>query len=137
VLLNKWSDLARVIDEEGNSPLHHACERGHTEIAWILLRRDPTLSLLFNNDGYTPLHLAVMNGKVSILQDFASSIAASLNRITREEVTVLHLAVKYGRHNALEFLVHVSNGTYLLHCQDRYGNTVLHLAVLGKRYKVR
>lgn len=32
--------------------------------------------------------------------------------------------------------MHVSNGTYLLHCQDRYGNTVLHLAVLGKRYKM-
>ncbi|KAK7335920.1 hypothetical protein VNO80_28054 [Phaseolus coccineus] len=136
VLLNKWSELARVIDEDGNSPLHHACERGHTEIAWILLRRDPTLSLLFNNDGYTSLHLAVMNGKVSIIQDFASSIAASLNRVTREEETVFHLAVRYGWHDALEFLVNVSNGTYLLHCQDRYGNTVLHLAVLGKRYKM-
>ncbi|XP_027929673.1 ankyrin repeat-containing protein At5g02620-like [Vigna unguiculata] len=135
-LLNKWSELTQVIDDNGNSPLHHACERGHREIAWILLRRDPNLGLLHNNNGYTPLHLAVMNGKVSILQDFASSIAASLNRITREEETVFHLAVRYGWHDALEFLVHASNGTNLLHCQDRYGNTVLHLAVIGKRYKM-
>jgi len=136
-LLNKWSELAQVIDDDGNSPLHHACQRGHREIAWIFLRHDPSLALVYNNNGYTPLHLAVMNGKVSILQDFASRIAASLNRITREEETVFHLAVRYGWHDALEFLVHVSNGTNLLHCQDRYGNTVLHLAVIRKHYKVR
>ncbi|KOM44490.1 hypothetical protein LR48_Vigan05g209500 [Vigna angularis] len=135
-LLNKWSKLTQVRDDNGNSPLHHACERGHREIAWILLKRDPNLGLLTNDNGYTPLHLAVMNGKVSILKDFASSTPASLNLITGEEETVFHLAVRYGWHDALEFLVHASNGINLLHCQDRYGNTVLHLAVIGKRYKM-
>ncbi|RDX63986.1 Ankyrin repeat-containing protein, partial [Mucuna pruriens] len=135
-LLNKWSELTQVIDDDGNSPLHHACDRGHREIAWILLRRDPTTALKYNNSGYTPLHMAVMNGKVSILEDFMSSIAAAFHYLTREEETVFHLAVRYGWYDALEFLVRVSNGTNLLHCQDRYGNTVLHLAVMGRRHKM-
>ncbi|TKY48203.1 Ankyrin repeat-containing protein [Spatholobus suberectus] len=135
-LLNKWSELTHVIDNDGNSPLHHACNGGHREIAWILLRRDPNLALQYNNNGYTPLHLAVINGKVSILEDFVSCIAVSFHHLTREEETVFHLAVRYGCDDALEFLVHVSNGTNLFYCQDRYGNTVLHLAVIGRRYKM-
>ncbi|KAL2332342.1 hypothetical protein Fmac_019923 [Flemingia macrophylla] len=135
-LLNKWSELTQVIDDDGNSPLHHACNGGHREIAWILLRRDPNIALQHNNNGYTPLNLAVMNGKVSILEDFVSCNAAAFHYLTREEETVFHLAVRHGCYDALEFLVHVSNGTSLLHCRDRYGNTVLHLAVIGKRYKM-
>ncbi|KAK7402286.1 hypothetical protein VNO78_14430 [Psophocarpus tetragonolobus] len=76
-----------------------------------------------------------MNGKVSILQDFASSIDASLNHLTKEDETVCHLAVRHGWCDALEFLVHVSSGTNLLHCLDCYSNTALHLAVIHWRYK--
>lgn len=136
-LLNKWPELIQVIDDNGNSLLHHACNKGHREIAWILLRRDPNLSLQYNNNGYTPLHLAVMNGKVSILNDFVSGSAAAFHYLTREEETVFHLAVRYGCDDALVSLVQASNGTNLLHCQDRYGNSVLHLAVSGGRHKVR
>ncbi|XP_020227850.1 ankyrin repeat-containing protein At5g02620 [Cajanus cajan] len=135
-LLNKWSELTQVIDDDGNSPLHHACNGGHGEIAWILLRRDPNFALRYNNNGYTPLHLAVMKGKVSILEDFVSSNAASFHQVTREEETVFHLAVRHGCYDALEFLVHVTNGTSLLNCRDRYCNTVLHLAVKGWRHKM-
>lgn len=136
-LLNKWPGLNQVIDDNGNSLLHHACNKGHKEIAWILLRRDPNLALQYNNNGYTPLHLAVMNGKVSILEDFVSSCAASFHYLTREEETIFHLAVRYGCYDAFVFLVQVSNGTNLLHCQDRFGNSALHLAVIGGRHKVR
>lgn len=126
-----------MIDDNGNSPLHHACIKGHREIVWILLKRDPNLALQYNNNGYTPLHQAVINGKISTLSDFVSSSAASFHYLTREEETVFHLAVRYGCYDALVFLVHVSNGTNLLHCQDRYGNSVLHLAISGGRHKVR
>ncbi|MED6197356.1 hypothetical protein PIB30_055771 [Stylosanthes scabra] len=135
-LLNKWPELVQVIDEDGNSPLHHACKEGYREIIWILLRRDPKMALQYNNNGYTPLHLAVKNGRVSVLEDFVSSCAASFHYLTTEEETVFHIAVRYGCYDALEYLVRVSNGTNLLHCQDRYGNSVLHLAVTGGRHKI-
>ncbi|XP_061359129.1 ankyrin repeat-containing protein At5g02620-like [Gastrolobium bilobum] len=135
-LLNKRPELTQVIEDNGNSLLHNASSKGHREIVWILQRRDPNLALQYNNNGYTPLHLAVMNGKVSILYDFVSSCATSFHYLTREEETVLHLAVRYGCYDALVFLVEVCNGTNLLHCHDRYGNSVLHLAVTGGRNKI-
>ncbi|KAL4292322.1 hypothetical protein AHAS_Ahas18G0016500 [Arachis hypogaea] len=135
-LLNKWPELVQVIDEDGNSSLHHACNEGYREIIWILLRRDPNLALQYNNNGYTPLHLAVKNGRVSVLEDFVSTCSASFLYLTTEEETVFHIAVRYGCYHALEYLVKVSNGTNLLHCQDRYGNSVLHLAVSGGRHKI-
>ncbi|XP_054782849.1 ankyrin repeat-containing protein At5g02620-like [Prosopis cineraria] len=135
-LTNKWPYLVEVVDDEGNWPLHHACYRGHKEMVWMLLRRDQNVALQYNNNGYTPLHLAAMNGRVSILQDFVSCNAASFHYLTTEEETIFHLAVRYGHYNALVFLAQVSNGTNLLHCQDRYGNTVLHLAVTAGRHAI-
>ncbi|KAI4329220.1 hypothetical protein L6164_021507 [Bauhinia variegata] len=135
-LLNKFPELAQLLDDNGNSPLHHACNKGQREIVWILLKRDMNLALQFNNNGYTPLHLAVIIGKVSILEDFVSVATASFCYLTREEETIFHLAVRYGHYEALVFLLQVPNGTNLLHCQDRYGNSVLHHAVAGGRYKM-
>ncbi|KAF7814235.1 ankyrin repeat-containing protein [Senna tora] len=135
-LINKWGDVVEVIDDDGNSPLHHASLKGHREIVWMLLRRHPNLALHYNNNGYTPLHLSLINGSVSILHDFLSSNAASFHYLTSEEETIFHLAVRYGHYDALLFLLQVSNGTNLLHCQDRYGNTLLHLAVTAGRHKI-
>ncbi|XP_028757303.1 ankyrin repeat-containing protein At5g02620 [Neltuma alba] len=135
-LIDKWPYLLEVVDDEGNWPLHHACCKGHREMVWMLLRRDPNVALQFNNNGYTPLHLAAINGRVSILQDFVSCNAASFHYPTREEETIFHLAVRYGHYDALVFLAQVSNGTNLLYCQDRHGNTVLHLAVTAGRHAI-
>ncbi|KEH39550.1 ankyrin repeat plant-like protein [Medicago truncatula] len=135
-LLNKWPDLIQVIDEKGNTALHHACYKGHFEIVWILLSRDSKLALQYNNNGYTPLHLAVIKGKVSTLDYFVVVSTAYFHYPTREEETVLHLAVRYGCYDALVFLVRVAYGTNLVHRQDKYGNTVLHLAVSGGRHKM-
>ncbi|CAL5191073.1 unnamed protein product [Lathyrus oleraceus] len=77
-----------------------------------------------------------MNGKVSVLNDFVSGSSASFHCLTREEETVFHIAVRYGCYDALVFLVQIANGTNLLHCQDRYCNTALHLAVSGGRHKM-
>jgi len=136
-LLNKWPDLIQVIDEKGNTALHHACYKGHFEIVWILLSHDSNLALQHNNNGYTPLHLAVIKGKVSTLDYFVVASTSYFHYPTREEETVLLLAVRYGCYDALVFLVRVAYGTNLVHRQDRYGNTVLHRAVSGGRHKVR
>ena len=136
-LLNEWPELIQVVDYNGDSPLHHACNKGHRKIVWSLLGRDPNLALQYNKNGYTPLHLAVRNGKVSILDEFVSSNAESFRYLTGEGETVFHLAVRYGCFDALVYLVQGLNGTNILNCQDRYGgNSVLHLAVKGGHHKV-
>ena len=126
-----------MIDERGNFPLHYACIHGHRDITSMLLRRDANLALHYNNNGYTPLHMASMNGRDSVLEEFVLRSPVSFNCTTNEGETVFHLAVRYGQYHALEYLVQVSNGTNLIHCQDRYGNTILHHAVYGGRHQVR
>ncbi|PON88579.1 Transmembrane protein [Trema orientale] len=135
-ILNMSPYLGQKIDEKANSALHYACEEGHREITWMLLRRDPNLALQYNNNGYTPLHLAAIHGEVSVLEEFARKAPAAFHYLTQEEESVFHLVVRHGKFEALVFLVHVSSGTNLLHCQNRYGNTVLHLAVSRGRHQI-
>ncbi|KAL5576946.1 hypothetical protein UlMin_018645 [Ulmus minor] len=137
-IINMSPFLAERIDEKGNSPLHYACSEGHREITWMLLRRHPNLALQYNNNGYTPLHLAAIYGGVSVLEEFAQKAPAAFDYLTKEEESVFHLVVRYGKYEALVFLLNFSCGTItnLLLCQDRYGNTVLHLAVSRGRYQI-
>ncbi|KAL6137584.1 hypothetical protein ACLB2K_062874 [Fragaria x ananassa] len=135
-MLNIFPNYAQKADDNGNSPLHFACNKGHREITWLLLRRDVNLALQYNNNGYTPLHLAAINGNIPVLEDFALKAPAAFHYLTKEEESIFHLTVRYGKYQALLFLVNVANSTNILHCQDRYGNTILHLAVSGARYEI-
>lgn len=120
-----------------DTALHLACIEGHREIVRILLMREATLALQYNNNGCTPLHIASMNGKVSVLEEFVLLAPASFYHATSEGHTVFHLAVIHGQYQALVYLVHTCNGTNLIHRQDNYGNTSLHLAVSGGHHQVR
>uniref|UniRef100_A0A7N2LNG0 PGG domain-containing protein n=1 Tax=Quercus lobata TaxID=97700 RepID=A0A7N2LNG0_QUELO len=134
-LLDARPNFAQMIDENGNSPLHYACIRGHTDITWMLLSCDASLALHYNNNGFTPLHMASMHGRVSVLEEFVKMASVSFHYATNEGETVFHLAVRYGQYHALVYLVHVSNGTNLMHRQDRNGNTILHAAVSGGHHQ--
>ncbi|KAL4626059.1 hypothetical protein ACB092_05G068400 [Castanea dentata] len=135
-LLDARPSFALMIDENGNLPLHYACIRGHTDITWMLLSFDASLALQYNKNGFTPLHMASMNGSVSVLDEFVKMAPVSFHYATFEGETVFHLAVRYGQYQALAYLVHVSNGTNLIHRQDRNGNTILHLAVFSGRQQI-
>ncbi|KAK0597161.1 hypothetical protein LWI29_022352 [Acer saccharum] len=52
-LLNVCPNLVHNIDENGYSPLHYACSKGHVSITTMLLRFDLNLALQFDNIGYT------------------------------------------------------------------------------------
>lgn len=136
-LLGVCPDLARMVDENGNSPLHYAASKGHREITWMLLRLDPKLAEQHNNNGHTPLHLAAINYKVSVLQMFVSMAKPSFQIVTKAGEMVFHLAVRYGRYDALVYLTHVCNDIEFFDCRDIYGNTILHLAVSEAQHKVR
>ncbi|TQD95457.1 hypothetical protein C1H46_018942 [Malus baccata] len=135
-ILDMCSDYAQKTDANGNSPLHYACSKGHREITWMLLQRDVNLALQYNNNGYTPLHLAAIRGNISVLEDFALKTPAAFHYLTKEEETLFHLTVRYGKFEALLFLMHVANSFNLFQCQDRYGNSILHLAVSGGHYEI-
>ncbi|KAL5575210.1 hypothetical protein UlMin_016909 [Ulmus minor] len=125
-----------MVDEDGNSPLHHASINKHREITSTLLKLDPKLAQRYNNCGYTPLHYATIHYKITVLTEFVSMAATSFQCLTKEGETVFHLAVKHGQYDALVCLIHFCNGMDLFTCQDRHGNTILHLAVSEGNYKI-
>ncbi|BFG24436.1 hypothetical protein CerSpe_107100 [Prunus speciosa] len=135
-LLRVCPDLASAIDENGNSPLHYASNKGHREMTWMLLRLDPKLAQQYNNNGHTPLHLAAINYRASVIEGFVLMAPASFQFVTKDGETVFHLAVKYGQYAALVFLILVCNGMNLFNCRDRFGNTILHLAVSGAQNQI-
>ncbi|KAH7547241.1 hypothetical protein FEM48_Zijuj01G0288800 [Ziziphus jujuba var. spinosa] len=110
--------------------IHVAASRGHSDVVREILNTNPNFAKKMDEKGNSPLHYA-------FLEEFASKAPAAFHYLTKEEETIFHLAVRYGKYEALLFLVHSSNGTNnLLHCQDRYGNTVLHLAVSRGRHQI-
>ncbi|KAJ0008112.1 hypothetical protein Pint_29656 [Pistacia integerrima] len=136
-LLKMCPNLAQKIDKNGYSPLHYACSKGRVAITKMLLWFDSDLALQFDNHGYTPLHLVAMNGDVAIFKEFMAAARASFQRLTKNESeTVFHLAVRFNHSDALKYLTKVFSSTYLLHRADRFGNTILHLAIAQGNYNL-
>ncbi|KAI5337007.1 hypothetical protein L3X38_016276 [Prunus dulcis] len=131
-------------DEKGNSPLHYASSKGQREITravpWTLLKLNPRpaqKAQQYNHNGHTPLHLAAINYRVPVLEVFLLLAEPSFQVVTKSGETVFHLAVRYGRYNALVYLTtHVSNDIDFFDCRDLYGNTILHLAISEAQHKI-
>ncbi|CAL9009985.1 unnamed protein product [Prunus brigantina] len=144
-LLRVCADLALIVDKNGNSPLHYASSKGQREITravlWTLLKLNPKpaqKAQQYNHNGHTPLHLAAINYRVPVLEVFLLLAEPSFQVVTKSGETVFHLAVRYGRYNALVYLTtHVSNDIDFFDCRDLYGNTILHLAISEAQHKVR
>ncbi|KAM5555198.1 ankyrin repeat-containing protein [Rosa sericea] len=135
-LLRVCPDLAYMVDEKGNYPLHYATSKENREITWTLLKLDPKLAQKHNLSGQTPLHLAAINYKISVLQVFVSVAKPSFQIVTKAGETVFHLAVKYGRYDAIVYLTCVCDDVDFFDCRDRYSNTILHLAVSEAQHKI-
>ncbi|XP_050382025.1 ankyrin repeat-containing protein At5g02620-like [Argentina anserina] len=135
-LLRVCPGLAYKVDEKGNYPLHNATSKENREITWTLLKLDPKLAQQHNLSGHTPLHLAAINYKVSVLQVFVSVAKPAFQIVTKDGETVFHLAVRYGRYDALVYLTYVCVDMDFFDCRDRYSNTILHLAVSEAQHKI-
>ncbi|KAL5575209.1 hypothetical protein UlMin_016908 [Ulmus minor] len=117
-------------EHNGNSPLHYASIYKHREITTTLLKLEPKLAQKYNS-GYTPLHYATMNIKFPVLIICVNGC----NIFPVSHKRGFHLAVKHGQYDALVSMIHFCNGMDLFTCQDRNGNTILHLAVSEGKYQ--
>ena len=67
-LLNRGEKIdINVRDNEGRTPLHHACIKGYSEIVRQLLVKQVMVNIQ-SNEGYSPLHCAALSGKPEIVQ---------------------------------------------------------------------
>ncbi|KAG7593837.1 Ankyrin repeat-containing domain [Arabidopsis thaliana x Arabidopsis arenosa] len=135
-MLEKFPKLAWNADGELSTPLHHACNANNLEITKMLLEIDESLAERVNKAGFTPLHLAAMKCSIPILKEFSDKAPGSFDILTPAKETVFHLAAKHKNTPAFFFMAESSERKKLLHQVDRYGNTVLHIAVMSSCYSV-
>ncbi|XP_058193230.1 uncharacterized protein LOC131310302 isoform X1 [Rhododendron vialii] len=129
--------LAR--DRDGANPLHVAAMRGKVKIVKALTVARSEMCLACDRDGANPLHVAAMRGKVEVLDElYQANPHAARARVDRgERETILHLCVKYNQLQFLSMLLEkYFKGEEFVNATDKAGNTILHLTVASRRYKI-
>nr|GAT43486.1 NACHT and ankyrin domain protein [Mycena chlorophos] len=117
---------------EGQTALHAAAWKGHTEIVGMLLQADADLSILSVNNG-TPLHAAVRGGNKLETVNLLLATGANPNLIWPwpggKYGTALHEAAFFGYTELCEALLKANAAVDLI--AGNYG-TALQAAALGK-----
>ncbi|CAN6575572.1 unnamed protein product [Malus baccata var. baccata] len=129
-------DYVEELNRDGFSPMHIASANGHLEIVREMLRVDRRLCQLNGRDEWTPLHYAASRGRVDVIREMVLACPESVEDVTVQGETVIHLAVKCSQFKAIKFLVELvaeANKVYILNMKDKHGNAVLHLATLKKQ----
>ena len=95
-------------DQDGSTPLHLASERGHLDLARLLVEHGANVAAQ-DQDESTPLHLASEGGRLDLarlLVEHGANVAAQ----DQDGSTPLRLASKWGQHDLVGFLVeHAAN----------------------------
>lgn len=98
----------RAEDDGGHTPLHVAAERGHTEVAGVLVAAGAPLEA-GDSCGWTPLHMAAANGRTALVELLLAR-GANLNARDRRGQTPLRLAVKWN-HPQTADVIRANGGT--------------------------
>ncbi|KAK9999774.1 hypothetical protein SO802_019377 [Lithocarpus litseifolius] len=131
--------FARKLNLNGYSPIHLALQEGHTQMVRRLLQVNADLVHVKGKEGRTPLHdvaaAAATEQQLDLLFKFLSVCPNSIEDVTIQNQTALHIALENNKLDAFKLLVgwlrknKSGNARDLLNRQDEKGNTVLHVAV--------
>lgn len=112
------------LDDEGNTPLHIACQEGNLEVVRTLLANlEPTGATISNFASATPLYFAAERGNTPIVQ-LLIAINVETN-VQNEGLNPLHTACYYNHLETAKVLRDANPS--LLQVRDVYGCTPLHL----------
>ncbi|XP_044476907.1 ankyrin repeat-containing protein BDA1-like [Mangifera indica] len=147
-ILNLKPSFAWKRDHIGRSPLHLALEGKHLqerlsphdlnlegkyqEVVTWLIKHDSGLVCVKAKGMVTPLHYAAQVDDESSLADFLYVCPLSIEELTVESETVVHVAVKNGSFKAFKVSLgwlRLFNKEEILKWKDEEGNTPLHTAV--------
>ena len=129
--------LINVQDEDGNTPLHVACQHGKQNSVSLLLKASLSYNnlLITNKKGQTPLHLAVASGHKDTAEALLFSVTGSsthhdlLTATDNEGCTVFHTACSNGHIDVFRYLSSIyPQGVNVM---DNRGRSLLHAACEG------
>lgn len=89
-----------------------------------------------DRDGYNPLHIAAMKGKVDVLEKLVHTCPRAVQVATYQGDTILHICVNHNQLESLQLLLKMITDPEFVQSRDKKGNSILHLAVFGKRLQV-
>ncbi|THG17288.1 hypothetical protein TEA_018839 [Camellia sinensis var. sinensis] len=121
-----------------HTPLHVAAYHGHLEFVKEILKKSPGLVEVLDSRRWSPLHLASAQGHLAIVQELVSKNRDMCTSLDGDARTPLHLAAMKGKKEVLDKLFEESlcSPHALMNAKDVAGNTILHLAVRNKEFKV-
>ncbi|KAL1220409.1 Ankyrin repeat-containing protein BDA1 [Cardamine amara subsp. amara] len=130
-LMNLKPSLALKLNVSGLSPMHLALQNNHIRVVRGLVTINSSLVRIKGRGGITPLHQVAQIGDVELLSEFLFACPSSINDLTINCETVVHIAVK--SHQFMVFKVLLGyikrvNNKELLDWKDEDGNTVFHIA---------
>ena len=117
-------------DQIGQTPLHLACQNGHTRVVQLLLHKGAQFTKTY--DGNSPLHEAAANGHVSTMNTILQAHAHLINSINRFGMTPLHCAAATGHVECVDLLL--SKSAEFLN--NNQGDSFFDLAVHKKQKDV-
>jgi len=106
-LLRNRPGLVQADDGDGHTPLHVAADRGHREVAALLVDAGAKIDAP-DSCGWTPLHTAAANGRVATAELLIAR-GANFNATDGQKQTPLRLAVKW-RHPDVAELIRARGG---------------------------
>ena len=89
--------------------------------------------------GKTPLHIAAERGKLDLIAESLAACPISIEDVTDNKETALHIAAKYNQVEAVEVMLgwlEYAGNDAVVGWTDNEGNTVLHIASLRNQIKV-
>ena len=102
---SKEFEVLKAVDENGNTPLHLACESGKKEIVEFLIASGANITAV-NSRGEIPLHIASQQKSVEIVQLLLDSGDHNMiEQMDNHGYTSLHHAAMNNQTNQINFLL--------------------------------
>ncbi|KAM3693091.1 hypothetical protein ACJW30_08G138900 [Castanea mollissima] len=130
------------LNPDGYSPIHLALQNGHIMLVRRFVEVDGDLVRVKGRAGITPLHYVAAtetDDHHDLLLDFLKACPTSIEDVTVQNESALHIALKYDKFKAFTKLLRWMRRNWsqnpilweskVLNRRDEQGNTALHIAV--------